>query len=163
MSRGAAVRRWALVGAAGLLLTTEAVPQAAPQRPAPKLEAVAETALICDGLNRANFDGLGRLLAQRPKEAEAWTFARGQALLIAETGNLLMLRPPRNQGQAEWMDRATQLRTAGTRLARLAADRDFDRGRAALVELGDACNRCHQTFRVPVRVTPFEDAGRRTD
>ena len=31
------------------------------------------------------------------KEA-AWKFVRGQALLIAESGNLLLLRPPHNAG-----------------------------------------------------------------
>ena len=33
-----------------------------------------------------------------------------QALLLAETANLLMLRPPKNQGQPVWFERATDLR-----------------------------------------------------
>ena len=63
----------------------------------PKLEAVAETRLLMEGLAQANFRGLERLLAEKPGEVKTWTFARGQALLIAETGNLLMLRPPKAQ------------------------------------------------------------------
>jgi hypothetical protein len=84
---------------------------------------------------------------------------RGQALLIAESGNLLMLRPPKNQkGQDAWMQNATDLREASTDLARQAANRDLDKTRAALSTLTNTCNRCHQTFQVPVRIgQPDED------
>src|SRR6266542_4317428 len=76
-------------------------------RPArPRLEAVAETKLLMDGLAMANFRGLGRTLKERAPTAEQWAFARGQALLLAETANLLMLRPPKNAGQDAWMERA---------------------------------------------------------
>ena len=42
-------------------------------------------------------DVIERLLSQKPADVQSWTFARGQALLIAETGNLLMLRPPKGE------------------------------------------------------------------
>jgi hypothetical protein len=80
-------------------------------------------------------------------------------LLIAETGNLLMLRPPRNQGQSVWMERAAELRNAATQLARTAAARDFERSRAGLVQLANTCNRCHQTFRIAVQIAPFREGG----
>jgi cytochrome c556 len=160
---GASVRRWLLAAAAGLLAAaTPAVPQPGPRAAAaPRLEAVAETRLLMEGLTRANFQGLGRLLKDRPEGADAWAFARGQALLIGEAGNLLMLRPPRSGGQEAWLGRSAELREAATRLARAAAARDYDRCRKGLDDLAAVCNRCHQTFRVPVKVTPFEDrAGR---
>lgn len=125
----------------------------------PRLEAVAETRLLMEGLAQANFRGLERLLKQPPKDAEAWVFARGQALLIAETGNLLMLRPPHNQGRSAWYERATDLRSAATRLALAAAGRDYQRCRSGLGDLANACNRCHQTFRVKHTVRPFADGG----
>src|SRR5262249_30094245 len=110
---------------AALLLSTPAVPQGLRPnpgaKPAPRLEAVAETRLLMDGINQANFSGLERLLKEKPADGEAWSFARGQALLIAETGNLLMLRPPKNQGQDAWMDRARELRESATGLARAAS------------------------------------------
>jgi hypothetical protein len=151
-----------LAVAAALLLGTPAVPQGVRNLPAPKqpprLEPVAETRLLMEGLNQANFSGLERSLKQKPADGEAWTFARGQALLIAETGNLLMIRPPKNQGQDAWMDRSRELREAATGLARAASARDFERSRTALTEVADACTHCHQTFRVQVRVVPFADA-----
>jgi hypothetical protein len=110
-----------------------------------------------EGLAQANHRGLERILREKPDSVEAWTFARGQALLIAETANLLLMRPPR-QGQALWLDRAGELRIAGLRLARTAAATDWDRSRAALVELTNTCNRCHQSFRVSTRIGPAEAA-----
>ena len=44
-----------------------------------------------EGVAVANFRGLERLLKEKPNSTEAWTYARGQALLIAETGNLLLI------------------------------------------------------------------------
>jgi Cytochrome C' len=122
----------------------------------PKLEPIAETKLIMEGLLHSNFRGLERTLNQKAPDAQGWTFARGQALLIAEGANLLMLRPPKNQGEQAWFERAMELRTFATQLAQVAARKDLDRGRTSLQTLANSCNRCHQTFRVQVQITPFE-------
>jgi hypothetical protein len=124
-------------------------------RTTPRLIAVAETKLLMEGLTLPNFRGLEKLLQNKPKDVESWTFARGQALLIAETGNLLMLRPPHNPGEKVWLSRASALRASATALARVLAQRDFDKSRKALGVVATRCNACHQTFRVKVRITPF--------
>jgi len=161
-----------------LLLAAPAVPQVPQQqRPAqprqvpppppargmpPKLEPIAETRLLMEGLAQANFRGAERLLRQKPTEADAWTFLRGQALLLGETANLLLMRPPKNAaGESAWMERATDLRVAAVRLARAAGDTDFERSRAAFVELAASCNRCHEKFRVPTKITPFAEPPER--
>jgi hypothetical protein len=123
----------------------------------PKLEPIAETKLIMEGLLHANFRGLERLLGQKSLEAQGWTFARGQALLIAEGGNLLMLRPPKNQGQQAWFERAMELRRLAAQLAQALVNKDAQRGRVGLKTVADSCNRCHQTFRIPVQIAPFEN------
>jgi cytochrome c556 len=120
----------------------------------PKFEAVAETKLLMEGLTQPNYQSLAKLLRDRPADAETWTFARGQAILVAEAGNLLLLRPPRNQGRDTWMREAMDMRQAAAALARQAGNRDLERSRAALADLTTACNRCHQSFRIPVRVGP---------
>jgi hypothetical protein len=142
------------IGFAGRHALTQTVPRAAPKF-VPKLEPVAETRLLMEGLAHANFRGLERLLRQKPAEAEAWVFARGQALLIAETANLLMLRPPRNKGEQQWLERATDLRVSATQLARDVGSRAYERSREGLSAVAHSCNRCHDSFRVPVRITPF--------
>src|SRR5438105_1566286 len=98
----------------------------APGKATPKLEPVAETKLIMEGLLHANFRGLERHLGQKTPDAKGWTFARGQALLIAEAGNLLMLRPPKNQGQQAWFERSMELRGLAAQLAEVMARKDHE-------------------------------------
>ena len=132
----------------------------------PKFEAMAETSLLMQGLAQSNYRALEKHLEGKgPADADTWTFARGQALLIAETGNLLLLRPPRNNGRDTWMRKAMDMRQAAGELGRRLGDRDLERSRTALVELRNKCNSCHQTFRVPTRIGPnmepeAQDEGR---
>jgi|ERR1043165_4076301 hypothetical protein len=122
----------------------------------PKLEPVAETKLLMEGLAHANFRGLERHLTKNPIDDASWTFARGQALLIAETANLLMLRPPRNQGENVWFERAMDMRSQAQQLAQQAGKKDLERSKAAMQSLATSCNRCHQTFKIPVEIVPFQ-------
>jgi hypothetical protein len=108
-----------------------------------------------EGLLQANLRGLEKNLRQPPADQETWTFVRGEALLIAETGNLLMLRPPKFEGQEAWLAAAAEIREKATGLAKSAAARDIDHCRKVLTEMAGTCNRCHQTFRVNVQITPF--------
>jgi hypothetical protein len=166
-SRKGVCSRWALLSLAVIVLAaTPAVPQNLPRPPVPRPEPVAETRLLMDGLTRTNFRGLDQQLKEKPADLEAWTFARGRALLIAETANLLMLRPPRNQGQDAWLEHCRDLREVATNLARHAANQDYTRCRVDLREMAGTCNRCHQTFRVNVQVglegdSPGRPAGER--
>lgn len=141
-----------LAGLAALLLPMAGSSQ--PARPAaPRLEPVAETKLLMEGLAHPNFKAVDRLLKTEPEDAEAWKIARGQSLLMAETANLLMIRPPKGARAEElWMSRATDLRDAAGKLARTAAGRDYARCRQALAGVAATCNRCHETFRIEVRV-----------
>jgi cytochrome c556 len=142
---------------AGVAVTCWAAAPSAPPPAKPRLEAVAETRLLMEGLAQANFHGLEKMLKDKPADPDAWAFTRGQALLIAETGNLLMIRPPHNQGQEAWMDRSTALRDAAKSLAKACGNRDYEGSRAGLADVANACNRCHQTFRVSVHIVPFAE------
>jgi hypothetical protein len=153
--------RWYLVAAAAvpLLHSPPASPQLLPRnrsQTGPKPEPVAETKLLMEGLLQANVRGLEKNLRQPPTDQETWTFMRGQALLIAETGNLLMLRPPKTEGQDAWLASAAELREKATALARSASTRDADRAKRGLIDLAGTCNHCHQSFRVNVQVAPFQ-------
>jgi hypothetical protein len=158
------IRAGVLVGVAALLMVTSGEAQG-PARPAapgapkaaaftPKFEVLAETKLLMEGLAISNYRSMQRLLKEKPKDNDTWTFARGQALLVAETGNLLLLRPPRNNGRDTWMKLAMDMRSKAGAVARLAGQRDHEKVQEALSALTTSCNRCHQTFRIPVRVGP---------
>ncbi len=157
--------RWrrCLLLSAALVSVPCARPALSVDETSPRLEAVAETRLLMEGLAQANFRGLERHLKQPPKDAEGWIFARGQALLVAETGNLLMLRPPSNQGRVAWYECAADMRATARQLALAAAGRDFQRCRSGMSDLANACNRCHQTFRIQHVVRPFAEAGERDE
>ena len=151
------IPRWPFV--ALFLLGVLFLPTGQGQTPAkivPKLEPVAETRLLMEGLAHANFRGLERNLTKQPADAQAWTFARGQALLVAETANLLMLRPPKNKGEAVWFERSMDLRQQAVQLGQNLARKDYERSREGLQQVASSCNRCHQTFRVPIDIAPFQ-------
>lgn len=153
-------RFWVVASLLGVAALFVPVAQSQPGMPktVAKMEAVAETRLLMEGLAAANMRGLGKQLREKPEGAEAWGFARGQALLIAETGNLLLLRPPSTaNGQETWVGHATDLRDAAGKLARAAAAKDYAKSRAALAGVANVCNRCHHAYRVPTRVDPFAD------
>jgi hypothetical protein len=154
------VRLLILSALAAVLLTIPGIGQSPPttkkaQRITPKLEPVAETKLLMEGLVHPNFQALEKTLKNDEIDKDSWTFARGQALLIAESGNLLMLRPPNNTGQDDWMKNAMELRSSATELARAVSSKNPTRCRTSLVLLSNSCNNCHQTFHVPVSVKPF--------
>jgi hypothetical protein len=146
---------------AGLLLLSAAVMPGLGQntggaKVTPKLEPIAETRLLMEGLAHANFRGLERNLSKKPIDDQSWVFARGQALLIAETANLLMLRPPKNQGEPIWFARTMELRGQAQQLAEVLAKKDLERSKAGMQSLANTCNRCHQSFRVPIEIVPFQ-------
>jgi hypothetical protein len=142
---------------------TSQTPARPPAKVRPRPEAVAETRLLMEALAQPNFRGLEQLLRQKPDSAEAWKFARGQALLLAELGNLLLLRPPRSAAaQQRWFERAVELRRAAREVAENAARSDYERTRTAFVSLANVCNRCHRTFRIAVDIVPFDQPAPKT-
>ena len=141
-----------IAGVAALVLPMAGTSQ--PARPAaPRLEPVAETRLLMEGLAHPNFQAVDRRLKADPADADEWKLVRGQSLLMAEAANLLMIRPPKGPRAEElWMGRATDLRDVAGRLARAASAKDLGKSRQALAGVAASCNKCHETFRVEVRV-----------
>jgi hypothetical protein len=157
MMRSTIFRRVLLVAVAAVLVqSAPALPQAKFQA-APRPEPFAETKVLMQGINVPYFTGLDRLLRRQPASDDKWGMVRGQAQLIAENGNLLLLRPARSQGQETWLERAADLRAKAIALDEAAAKSDFARSRAALTALAGACNRCHESFKVSVRVQAFAE------
>lgn len=157
--RGARVVGPLAVFGAACLFAPPAHPQPMIKAP-PMLVPIAETKLLMAGIADPNLKGLGKILKDKPTDPQAWAFARGQALLIAETGNLLLLRPPKMKvAQDKWTTLATELREAGAALGKTAAAKDYLGSRSGLARLANACNRCHTACGVPTRVNPFTGDG----
>ena len=80
-----------------------------------------------------------------PKTAEEWDAVRNAAVIVAESGNLLMM-PSRAKDGGEWMQAARRLIETAEACIRAAEARDkkavFDRG----AEMYDACVNCHVKY-----------------
>ncbi len=126
----------------------------------PKIFPIAETKIIMEGMTANNYQSMEKILQKKPEDAEAWSFARGQALLIAESGNLLLLRPPKSDGVVDWNRTSLELRENAAVLAKSLADHDYMKSREQFIALAQTCNKCHHKFRIETRVTPFADPNK---
>lgn len=81
----------------------------------------------------------------RPETEEEWTAVRNSALMLAESGNLLMMAP-RAVDDDEWMTAAAALVDTGMSAVRAAEAQDpeqlFEAGRI----LYAVCRNCHQKY-----------------
>jgi len=148
-------RAFLVLLAPAVLLAADAPPKGNKIKSELAGEPVAKTLLLMRGINAPNMDGLASMLRRKPQTPEAWNLIGAQALLIAENGNLLLLRPPRKKGHDNWLELAVRLRTKGKELAEDAEGQDYASCRTDLKELANTCNRCHRAFNVSLRVNPF--------
>jgi hypothetical protein len=84
-------------------------------------------------------------LAAEPKDALAWKAVRSDALILAEGGNLLLLRKPEKDGD-EWTKHSTASRDAGAAMFKAAKDKDFAATKKAYEKMLGHCNACHKKF-----------------
>ena len=84
--------------------------------------------------------------SQPPKDDKAWGEVLNQALILAESGNLLMLGS-RAKDQGDWMKMSRSLVDAGALAVKAAQEKNA----AALNDAGDriesTCENCHQPYR----------------
>ena len=71
------------------------------------------------------FEQLKSSLAAPPPDKKAWVPVKANSLVLAESGNLLMLRGPADH-RAEWNHLAAELRKQGQTLYQSAKKRNFE-------------------------------------
>jgi hypothetical protein len=81
-----------------------------------------------------------------PKTDIQWNALANQALILAESGNLLMM-PGRDRQQAEWTQYSKDMRDAGMMAYKAAQGHDLE----AVVKVNDrlynSCVQCHMKYR----------------
>ena len=91
-------------------------------------------------------DAIFYILTRTPTTTAGWGVLEGQALMLAESANLLMM-PSRARGREQWIADAQLLLDVGEAALEAAQNRDVD----ALDQLNDplyrSCVTCHQHFR----------------
>jgi hypothetical protein len=91
-------------------------------------------------------DALFYIESRTPKTDSEWTALEGQALMVAESANLLMM-PGRARDEQQWMADAKLMLEAGSDAYAAAKTRDVA-GIAALSDrLMESCTQCHKNYR----------------
>jgi hypothetical protein len=81
-----------------------------------------------------------------PKTEVEWEALQNQALMLAESGNLLMM-PGNARDQGDWLKDSKMLVDAGAAAYKAAQAKDLDAVVALNEQLYDACVTCHQQYR----------------
>jgi hypothetical protein len=91
-------------------------------------------------------DALFYISTRTPETQEQWNTLQGQALMVAESANLLMMTGyARDQDQ--WMADAKLMREAGAAAFRAAKAKDVAALEALSDQLYESCTSCHRHYR----------------
>ena len=82
---------------------------------------------------------------EAPKDDKAWEAVRGQAVALAEAGNLLMLGA-RAKDHAAWMKFSQAQVDAAEAVAKAAATKNADQLSTAADTLYETCEACHKVY-----------------
>jgi cytochrome c553 len=112
---------------------------------APTAKPVGSILQLMQGIVVPASNAIFRIPNETPKNDKEWAAVQSNALVLAESGNLLML-PGRAKDDGEWMKDSRALVDAGAAAFEAANAKDED----ALTEIGDkiltTCSTCHQKY-----------------
>jgi len=84
--------------------------------------------------------------SEAPKDDKGWAVVQNNALVLAESGNLLMMAG-RAKDSAEWMKDSKALVDAGTAALKAAKAKDFNKLGDVSDEILTACETCHKKYK----------------
>ena len=86
-------------------------------------------------------------MAAEPADKAAWKIIKSDALILAEAGNLLILRDAdAGDDAAAWRKHSAAVRYAGGEFYQAARKRDYAAAKASYTALLNKCNACHNAF-----------------
>jgi mono/diheme cytochrome c family protein len=98
-----------------------------------------------EGVFQSPYRRLKQSMAAAPADNAAWKALRSDALILAEGGNLLLLRKPEKDIEA-WDKYSVDSRDAGAELVKAAKQKDFAAAKTAYEKMLVHCNGCHTQF-----------------
>ena len=84
-------------------------------------------------------------MASEPADKAGWKAVKSDALILAESCNLLFARTP-DTDAADWNRHAAASRTDGAKLYQAARGKDYAAATAAYQAMLNNCNACHRQF-----------------
>ncbi len=113
---------------------------------APTYQPVGTVRQLMLGIVKPTSDIIFGVAGQAPKDDKEWTAVQNSALMLAETGNLLLLPGRAKDTNGVWRKNAKVLLAAGTLAFKAANAKDAN----ALTDIGDkideACEGCHAQY-----------------
>lgn len=91
-------------------------------------------------------DAVFYIESRTPKDDAEWNTFEGQALMLAESANLLMM-PGRARDQKQWMADAKLMLDAGTAAVKAAKTKNVEAVSAVSDQLLESCTTCHKHYR----------------
>lgn len=91
-------------------------------------------------------DALFYIESRTPTTETEWTALEGQALMLAESANLLMM-PGRARDQKQWMADATLMLDAGAAAVKAVKTRNVEAISTLNEQLLESCTSCHKHYR----------------
>jgi hypothetical protein len=91
------------------------------------------------------FNRLKPAMAAAPADNKGWKTIKADSLILAEAGNLLLIRQPQEKS-ADWARHSEQVRDAGGQLYKAAKAKDYPAARRHYEAMVENCNACHRQF-----------------
>lgn len=91
-------------------------------------------------------DAIFYIESRTPKDEAEWNAFEGQALMLAESANLLMM-PGRARDQKQWMADAKLMLDAGVAAVKAAKTKNVEAVSAVSDQLLESCTTCHKHYR----------------
>lgn len=91
------------------------------------------------------FEQLKASLREAPAEGKDWVPVKAYSLVLAENGNLLMMRPSEDDVEG-WNRMSAEMRDQGRLLYQAAKKRNYADARKQYEALVTKCNACHEEF-----------------
>lgn len=123
-----------------LVLVSPAIAQSPPFLP------VATVSEIMEAITLPYSDALLYIQRNPPKTDRDWEVLQLQALMLAESGNLLMMKD-RARNQGDWMKDSRALVDAGMAAVKATRAKDMEAVLALNEQIVNSCVTCHRKFR----------------
>lgn len=119
---------------------------AATMAQAPTYQPVGTVRQIMLGIVKPTSDIIFKVAGEAPKDEKGWAAVQNSALMLAETGNLLLLPGRAKDSNGVWRKNAKALIAAGSLAFKAAQAKDAN----ALTDIGDkideTCEGCHAQY-----------------
>ena len=113
---------------------------------APTFQPVGSTLQVMRAMVIPSSDVIFKLPSETPKDDKEWAVVQNSALILAESGNLLMMKG-RSKDDGEWNKDAQLMVAAGAAAFKAANAKDANK----LLDIGDdiltACETCHKKYK----------------